>query len=731
MGEEVRFIVLWWLLNVFIGWLAFPAVSRICRVLPDRGYSVCRGIGIVVVTYLVWLLPSFKLLPFGWPLIIASVTALALLSLAAAATARGLTREDLPLSRFLAGEIVFAAAFGFFTWMLWNRPDIYASQLEDFANFGFLQAIHRSDFFPPQDPWFAGDSRPYYYGGHLIVAWMGRIAGVPPEIAFNLGSAGFFALAASLAFGLGYNLTKKVIYGFLCAVFIAFLGYITGLFQLLAWVFNINLFGFAPGEARSLPEWLASFDWGRTIRIIPNTVTFYPYYIMGNADVHPMATSIPFQILLLQFGLLAVRAGTAESRLAQLSRWAAAALCLGFLIFINTWAYPVFFLFLLAVFLVFRLPLRYFLLIAGISILMFLPFILSRAATGFHGIGIVPERTPLYAYLGITGTFWAIIFCLGFSFRQGRGRRLLAGMVSLPVAGAAAWALDMPALLVLVPAATMVFLLLFIDGLEAADRFVLVMVAMGVALSLAAEVTYVRDSYGPPFERYNTIMKLYLMQWVFFGGAAGYALYRLWQLLKGKARAMVLSLAWTLLAASLVHPMASTVAWTSGQSGLLGPGRATLDGLSYLRTAHEGDYEAIRWLNDNVKGDAVILEAPSETKIGVYHSRVASLTGLPGVLGWGPWEVQWGREWEEVTTRAKDAADIYNSPTAGEAVRLIAGYAINYVYIGVVVREDYLPSGLGKFGRAPDYFEKVYDHKGVEIYRVRRSILSSPPAGED
>ncbi len=716
--QDLLYALTWWLLSVVIGLLAFPLMLRICRGLPDRGYSAAKAVGLIVVTYLVWLLPSFKVVPFGRPVIVIGVGVLAVLSFIAVARAKWLTRQDFPFRYLILSEAIYAVAFIFFTWMLWQRPDIYPSQLEDFANFGFIQSIQRSSYFPPADPWFAGRSLPYYYGGHLIVAWMGRIGGMPSEVAFNLGSAGFYALAASLSFGLGYNLTRKVSYALLTSVVTAFAGYITGLLQLLAWLFRTDLLGFAPSAARDLGQWLASFDWGSTIRIIPNTVTFYPFYIMGNADVHPMATSVPFQILSLQLALLVAWGRKSESRLVGLLKWSIVALCLGFLIFINTWAYPVFLLLLVLVFIFFRRPLWKLLYVSALSIVFFLPFLLSRAVQGFHGFGVVTERTPLYAYAGIAGVFWLILFCLLFSFQPLRKKRLLLAGLAVLVGGLGFLMGDFQLLVLLLPALAAMVPLLMAGDLVRQDRFVLLLIGMGIALALGADLLYVRDSYGPPFERYNTIMKLYLMQWVFLGAACSYALFRMKDLLGRRAKAVIFSLSGILLAALLVHPVAATAAWTSGQATSFGPGRGTLDGLAYLEGAHRGDYQAIRWLNANVAGSPVIAEAPTEMEIGVYNARVASMTGLPALLGWGPWEVQWGRDWDDVIERAQDAAKLYDSEDVEAARDMVKKYGITYIYVGELEKKTYSAVGLAKFDAATEYFEKVYDADGVAIYRA-------------
>ena len=72
-------------------------------------------------------------------------------------------------------------------------------------DFGFLNSILRSDYFPPGDPWLAGEKIPYYYGGHMVSAFLVMFSRVPPFIAYNLAVAMFFALSICAAFGIGFQ----------------------------------------------------------------------------------------------------------------------------------------------------------------------------------------------------------------------------------------------------------------------------------------------------------------------------------------------------------------------------------------------------------------------------------------------------------------------------------------------------------------------------------------------
>src|SRR5262249_55925168 len=142
----------------------------------------------------------------------------------------------------------------------------------------------------------------------------------------------------------------------------------------------------------------------------------------------------------------------------------------------------------------------------------------------------------------------------------------------------------------------------------------------------------------------------------------------------------------------------------------------SLDGLRYLEKQRPGEYLAVMWLRQNVRGTPVVLEAqgPSYQDFG----RISMLTGLPTVLGWDYHVQQRGNPQSEIETRKNAVQTMYGSPDAARAAALLRRYRVAYVYVGAVERKTYPAAGLRKFGMNPDLFEIVYENPEVKIYRV-------------
>ena len=82
-----------------------------------------------------------------------------------------------------------------------------------------------------------------------------------------------------------------------------------------------------------------------------------------------------------------------------------------------------------------------------------------------------------------------------------------------------------------------------------------------------------------------------------------------------------------------------------------------LDGISYLKILYVGDYSLINWINKNIKGQPVILEANGDSYTD--YARISANTGLPTVIGWPVHEWLWRGTYDIVSPRITDVQTLY------------------------------------------------------------------------
>ena len=727
---QVVYVVTWWLALAAIGLVSFPLVSRVCGSLHDRGYAISRLVGLVILTYLAWIVSTLKILPFGLGSISVCFIILAALSLYFGR--RNLRLSEWPWRAIVITESVFAVSFVGFLLILMAGPDIFYTGADYFMDCGFMTSIIRSDYFPPPDPWFAGQPLNYYYGGQLVVAILCVATRVPPTIGFNIAVAMYFSLSVIGSFCLGYNLTRQARYGVLAALFVCAVGYILGAYQFIGHLIHADVMSTSHMETPTLIEWLLTFDFWTAPWLIPGGMAQYPGYIFLMGTLHAFMMSIPFQLMFitLVFALFHKRRVYYQvTRVDTALEVLLLGLCLGFFYLVNAWELPTYTIFIIGVFALLGIKrsikgtLAYLATVVALAFLLYLPLYLSLGMGGLAGIGLVDIRTPLKSFFDCVGLFLFCIFSLLIAMRSreafGGWAKVVAAVVALAVIVAAAIILHIPLLIVVVPVGLVCLYYILSARDKTEKEFVLFLVGIGVALAFFCEVFYLDDALGGEWERFNTVMKLYTQMWVVFGIASAYAV---WYVL-GRVRG-VLKVAWLVVLvafvlASLVHPIASATSLSSGRQDSWGMKRGTLDGMAYVEMMDKGDYEAIGWMNRNISGSAVVLEAPGI--LFKYSSRISVFTGLPTVIGWSSWEVMWGRSWGDVFEREGDGNTIYQTLDNDQALALLSKYNVEYVYIGKVERERYPGSaGLDKFAAHPEDYQLVYEDYGVSIYRVMR-----------
>jgi YYY domain-containing protein len=457
---------LYWLLVIeLIGLIAFPLAFAILPRLTDRGYSVAKPLGLLLLSWPLWLLGSLHLVPTT------SYTlwgTLALLSIASgwyALRRRGEIIEFFRRERHVIfiGEGIFLLMY--LAWVLYRAYDPSIDTTEKPMDFAFLNASVIASFFPPEDPWLRGHDVPYYYFGYLMMGNLTELTFIPSRISYNLALALIPALAATAAFGLVYNLIRAhgasalraVGFALLAPVLLLLISNMEGILEFVRlrewgsasfWGW-IGIKDLGPAETSS---WRPTdyLWWWRGTRVIDSfgpqgasldyTITEFPFFSFLLGDLHPHVMSIPFILLFLSFSLnfflTPVTLGNRWVR-GHFGTVFMAALLLGALAFINTWDIVPFGVLWVAL-LIFKasrqeahpsgnewprvwLPISVTL---AMAILMYLPYYFSAEsqATGILPVGEVGTR-PIH-FLIIWGLFLAII--LPFLLRE------LPQVLSLP-----------------------------------------------------------------------------------------------------------------------------------------------------------------------------------------------------------------------------------------------------------------------------------------------------------
>jgi len=478
----VLHIVIWWFVLQLIGLAALPLAFRLFRRLPDRGYTFARPLGLLLTGYLFWLGANLGLLRNRWGGILFALVALAGLSWLAYRRWPG---EDearlLPwlrghLGLVIAVELIFAFAFAGWAWFRGFSPDLMTAGGEKFMEIAFINAILRSEAFPPLDPWLSGFAISYYYFGYVMTALLTRFSGVPATSAFTLGIAHLFALTVTGAFGMAYNLVSAarrgegdrrlaVGYGLLGATFVALMGNLEGLLEAMRskglgseafwkWVDVPDLWE----RGQVTGNWFPGTSWwwwrgsrvildrdllGRPLGISP--IDEFPFFSFILGDMHPHVLALPFVLLALALAFNLFR-GRGRPTWIEIGLLAVA---LGGLAFLNTWDFPIYLgLTLLAYgarrYREFDVPGDAFWKdlgvvagsLFGLGLLLYLPFYVGfRSQAG----GILPNLlfpTRLHQYLIMFGPFIFVLVCwLGVLFvrtyrsegvqRTGLGRQTL------------------------------------------------------------------------------------------------------------------------------------------------------------------------------------------------------------------------------------------------------------------------------------------------------------------
>ena len=495
-------IGVWYLTVQLVTLAALPIAVRLMSPLPDRGYSLAKVLGILLVGLVLWWGTSYGVLRNerggAWAALIVVAAVSWSVGRADVARAWRKMRADGNWRYVLTAEVLFLAVF--LIWITVRAYDPSVDHTEEPMDLMFMNSIWNSPTFPPHDAWLSGYAIGYYYLGYWLVTTLGRLANVPPQIAYNTGQATWYGLLLLGSFGvvvnlLAYRFDKRsdeqggtrfpiagasMAGGFFGAIAVG----VTGNLQaVLEWLYaqGVNVTGIAawtgvhdfPSAASQSGLWYIGYDWWwwRTTRVIQDmdlmgqriqVIDEFPMFSYMLGDDHPHVLAMPVVLLVIGLAMALVMGSAASPRPAWPWRRLAAnfpggafglgvtVAITGSLVFLNTWDFPPYFLLLVAALLVSQLiyvrrgEVRAWWSAGGLAavmvvgvVLLYVPYFLTAQSQAGGFAPNLFNPTRLAQFLVMFGAFVPGVAALAlFAWRRTRPAWTTVGQTAAVVIGA-------------------------------------------------------------------------------------------------------------------------------------------------------------------------------------------------------------------------------------------------------------------------------------------------------
>ncbi len=679
-ADNVPFLK-WWLMVLILGLGYYPLGAVLFSSLRDRGYIFSKVLGIGLAGFLTWVLVVCGAAKFTSGAVIA-VTAVSM-ALCWILYIKKAEKKTLDLDLVLGEELIFLAFFLLWTYFAGFRPE--AKGTEKFMDYGFMAAMTRSDTLPARDLWYSAGNMNYYYGGQYYAVFLTKLSFTRIQETYNLMRTLVAAFAFVLPFNLVFHMIReiprkvKAVPGWIAALG----GLLAGAAVSLAGNMHYVLYGLF-GDVFKLSGYEDYWFPNSTRYIGHNPLTDdqciheFPSYSFVLGDLHAHVVNVMFVLLtvgILYAWMKGIREREEEGQVFSVKKLLlepaviACGVLTGIFHWTNYWDFVIYTTAaLICIF--FTAMYRYrgqAKAVAAATVLQTaevfvlgtlaaLPFT-SSFETMVSGIALSKYHTVLYQFLILWGLPFALVLIL-----------LLAVLIKYLRAYRGPGRFRE-----------------FFRRVSLSDTFALILGICGIGLVLIPELIYVRDIYENGYARSNTMFKLTYQAFILFGMAMAYAIVRL-LLWKGRKLARTLGaagLAMVLLTCGYFGY--SVKCWFGNVLDV--SGYRCLDATAYLENVYPEDAAAIRWLNENVEGNPVVLEANGDSYSD--YCRVSAMTGLPTVLGWYVHEWLWRGDTADLNEKSAEIQTIYTSGDREAVEELLEKYEVEYIFVGSCEREKY------------------------------------------
>ena len=250
-------------------------------------------------------------------------------------------------------------------------------------------------------------------------------------------------------------------------------------------------------------------------------------------------------------------------------------------------------------------------------------------------------------------------------------------------------------------------------SITSSDIFIGALIILSTILIIIPEFIYVKDIY-PAHYRANTMFKLVYQSFIMLSLSSGYIIIRL---LTDDKFSILNRWYWKfaywfiglfIFCLVSLYPYFAINSYFGNLKNYSG-----LNGTLYLKSLYPNDYEAILWINKNIKGQPIILEAQGDSYTD--YARISADTGLPTVLGWTVHEWLWRGTYDIPAPRIPEISRMYESQDLEETKILLKKYNISLVFIGILERQKYPNLNEEKF---KSLGKIIFEKETTKIYKI-------------
>jgi uncharacterized membrane protein len=724
MLSDVWVALRWWGTLFLIGSAAFPFTQKLFARWHDRGYLFSKAIGLAAVSWLVFFAGMTHIAPFATATIDGAIV---LLFVGGLMGNHDTSEHRPPWGIIVLEEVFFVAALLIWSWVKAHEPSIRG--LEKFMDYGFMNSILHTRYFPPTDMWYPPFSVNYYYFGHLVTAVVTKLSGLDLSYSFNLMLATLFALCLTMSFSLGVFLmrekdrvmgrwgwVRQVIGGVLTAFLVTLAGNMQTIYAFtvgytgdnvlpfwkLAWTWEQFL--------TKLPEGMDRYWYANATRFIPYTIHEFPSYSFVVSDIHGHVLSIPFALLAIALLFAFFTSEGAKDKRIIISYGFLG----GILLMTNALDGPIYLgLFALLLLVVRTRAIEWrewgmdIAVMGTAALCASMPFLLTfKSFVNGLAVDCPPaflanmkfgpflfesvdkcQKSPLWMMWLLWGFFWfcgIILIVAKFIRRERKVKRSTKQSI----------------------------LHIWNTRFTRSEQILIIFFLYSLGLWIFPEFFYFKDIYPMHF-RSNTMFKLGYQAFMLCSVLSGYVIMTFvtrWRSgMPRLFRGIVIALFIPQIFLVAIYPYFSIRSYFNGLTTYHG-----LYGWQWAADEFQDDYAAMLWLNDQPRqpGETIVeADGDSYTEFDKY----SVFTGLPTIVGWSVHEWLWRGSYDVVAPRKEEVRQIYEGDDADLTRATLAKYHVRYIIVGTSERTKYpdvQEDKLRSIGNA------VFTYGNVTIYEV-------------